>query len=132
MADELPGALTVWPKETIADKHFLFMRVHRNTIIDGAPIPGSFINHGTGMSTDWSKYSSPLETRSRGKQPASNYGVVKLSVRETRTIPGQTVAHTPLLDNRAHADVFGEKDTQVRLMFTRIASWAIRLEEQVS
>jgi hypothetical protein len=59
-----------WPIEPVPDADLLFMRVHRNYIQNGKPNVGVFINHGEGaqegMSTDWSKYSTPEQTKKRG------------------------------------------------------------------
>ena len=76
------------------------------------------------MSTDWSKYSTPSETRTRGKIAKDN-AVIKFLVSDVRNIDGQTVIHTPDMpnNNRSHTDVFGEKDdVEIRLKFTRISS----------
>lgn len=45
-----------------------------------------------------------------------------MNVGEVRGIPEQIVKHTPDLEdnNRAHTDVFGEKDEEVRVLFGRI------------
>lgn len=114
-----------WPVEVVPDEDRLFMRVHKNNIRDGEPLPGAFKDHGGGMSTDWEKYSTPAETRERGAQAAANYGIISLPVGDTRNIPGLSVVHTPLNDNRAHTDVFGQKDTQARVMLGRICRWQI-------
>jgi hypothetical protein len=70
-----------------------------------------------GMSTDWSRYSTPEESRQSAREPAVT-GVVEMTVADVRAIPEQTVEHTPIqnhpdpsiLDNRAHTDVFGPKE----------------------
>jgi hypothetical protein len=114
----------MWQAEFIPDGHDLFMRVHRQWTKNGIPMPGAFQNRDGGMSTDWSQYSTAEQTRSRGRTPADN-GVVKISVGSVRGLPSQRVEHTPELNNRAHTDVFGEKDEEVRLKFVRICSWVI-------
>ena len=124
MASDIPKPMTVWPAETIPHTDDLYMRVHHQWTRDGAPVPGAFQNRDGGMSTEWARYSTPDETRSRGRVPADN-GVVKMHVGTVRGLPNQTVVHTPEKTNRAHTDVLGEKDEEVRLKFCRICSWVI-------
>lgn len=137
MADEIK---LPWERENIPDDALLFMRVHKSQLDpNGEPIPGAFKNRPRstdGMSTDWNKYSTAEECRLRARTPADNV-VLRLRVDEVRQIPLQTVEHTPKYEpaatppliNRAHTDVFGEKNTQVRLQFMKIYKLAIRLEE---
>ena len=75
------------------------------------------------MSTDWEKYATPSDTKDRGRVPADN-GVVSLPVGGARSIP-QGVEHTPNAENRAHADVLGEKTPEVRIKLRRLAVWVI-------
>ena len=75
------------------------------------------------MSTDWSKYSTPMNTRDRARNPDRN-GVISLGVGAVRAIP-QVVGHSPIASNRAHTDVAGEKSTEVRAMLRRIAVWEL-------
>ena len=111
-----------WPIEEIPDTAKLYLRVHRNDINpDGSLKPGAFKNRpqdvpGSGMSTDWNKYASPLESRSRARNPSDN-AIVSLGVASIRQIETQTVAHTPDVErrNRAHSEVFGEKNVEVRV-----------------
>ena len=120
-----------WAAEEIPDMDDLFMAVHwRAFKTNGTVAPAAFRNHGEGMSTDWSKYSSPYETRQRRKKPADN-AVVVMNVGTVRAIPGQRVVHSPLLINRAHTDVQGEKskDPEVRVKLRRAAEIIIPLEE---
>lgn len=141
MADPInPQAPPVWDKEPIPDDALVFMRVHKNQLdADGEPIPGAFRNRPQstdGMSTDWEMYSSPEECRNRARNPVGN-AVIQLKVGDVRQIPEQTVEHTPIYQpdaeppniNRAHTDVYGEKDAEVRLKLMRIYRMAIRLEE---
>ena len=115
----------MWPVEKIPDVDNLFMRIHRNLIRDGEPMPGAFRDNEGGMSTDWSKYATADQTRSGGRQDAELYGVIKMQVGGVRSIKPLTVAHAPLDSNQAHTDVFGEKDTEVRLKLCRICVWQI-------
>jgi hypothetical protein len=118
-----------WESEDIPDADRLFMRLHPDFIYeDGTPKPNGFRNHGGGMSTDWDKYSTPEQTRARTDKDPRTYAVIAMVVGEVRKIEGQEVKHTPLPDNRAHADVTGEKrggDPETRMLFRRIATVVI-------
>jgi hypothetical protein len=126
-----------WPIENIPGEDLLYMRVHRNYIQNGEPIPGVFQNHGEGeqegMSTDWSKYSTAEQTKLRAANPAWKGGVIQMIVGDVRRIPRQTVEHAPLPDNQAHTNVKGPKKgvegTQVRYLFMKIWKWAIKHED---
>ena len=117
------------PKEDIPDNDFLFRHVHKNLIHQGTLARGVvFKNHGDGMSTDWSKYSNVQQTRNRVKLNNKNptdYGVIKLNVKEVRNIEEQVVEHNPLNENRAHTLVKGDKTEKTRVLFGRIYKWAI-------
>lgn len=133
VADEI--ALT-WQPENIPDEDFLYMRVHKNWFQPKQNITGLFKNHGDGMSTDWAYYSTPQETRNRVKQFGKNpedFAVIKMLVANVKNIEGQTVTHTPDIpnNNRSHTDVFGEKDVEVRLKFSRIFDIITRVEDSV-
>ena len=127
-----------WPIESIPDADLLFMRVHRNNIVDGKPVVGVFINRGEGeqegMSTDWSEHSTAEPTKLRATNLAWKGGVIQMVVGDVRKLPRQTVEHAPLPDNCAHTNVKGPKKasvegTQVRYLFMRIWRWAIKSEE---
>jgi tRNA/tmRNA/rRNA uracil-C5-methylase (TrmA/RlmC/RlmD family) len=117
-----------WPSEEIPDDHLLYMRVFHQmvkgehvslSVFKNAPTPQD------GMSTNWAKYSTLAQTREGARHPASAYRVVKMVVGVVRQIPGQTVEHTPDWENknRAHTDVWGDKDDEeVRVLFGRAAS----------
>ncbi len=134
-----------WEKEEIPDEDLLYMRVHKNHIEpDGNIRFIAYRNHidpanasaQTGMSTDWQKYSTAEECRQRakdiGKDP-NKYEVIQLNVGKVREIPSQSVEHTPIYEphstppilNRAHTDVFGEKDEEARLILLQISNPAI-------
>jgi hypothetical protein len=80
------------------------------------------------MSADWAKYCTPETTRGRGRVPAEN-GVVSLVVGPTRAVAKQQVTHSPILENRAHSDVAGEKTTETRMRLARIAEWVIKARD---
>ena len=122
MAGFLP--VSAWEPEFIPDRHRLFMRVHRIFMSHGQPAPSVFRDHQGGMSTDWEKYSSPEQTRLRASKPDEN-GVLSLVTGKVRELPGLRVAHTPIASNRAHTDVLGKKDPEVRVKLSRIYKWEI-------
>ncbi len=72
-------------------------------------MPGVFRDHGGAMSTDWSKYSTPIETQQRAPKPWKN-SVISFPAGSPRSLE-LTVEHTPDLEsrNRAHASVIGDK-----------------------
>ena len=109
------------------------MRVHKNwRKSDGTAAASAFRNHGEGMSTDWEKYATPRDTRRRARQPEFN-AVVSLHVGSVRQLPEQQVEHTPDVerDNRAHTDVYGKKDEEVRIKLRRIAEIVIGFDAPV-
>ena len=110
--------------EEIPNEDHIYYRIHRNLIKDQEVIPYAFRNVVSGMSTDWSKYSTPEESRNRARIPSEN-GIIVLNVGEVRAIPSQTVIHTPS-DNRAHSEVFGNKTQKVRIKFMEVYDWIIR------
>ena len=120
-----------FPVEEIPDADSLFMRAHRSLLRDGAIVPGVFRAHGGGMSVDWDKYSSPLDTRMRARKPLDN-AVLALIAGEIRSKAGLAVTHAPEPENRAHSDVImpeNEEDlTEARIKLGRIARTVIPLE----
>lgn len=133
MASDVVNPLgSAWPVEEIPDEHHLYMRVHRTQLDpDGEPFPHAFKNQPTvedGMSTDWDKYATPVDTQRGARKPAEEYAVIRLPVGATRKIPHQTVTHEPLAENRAHTEVFGEKKlTEVRERFMQVYKTVIPL-----
>jgi hypothetical protein len=127
VADEVSS----WASEPIPDENYLWMRVHKSQLPDGDIAPGAFKNRPTtkdGMSTDWEKYATPQDTCNRGRVPTDN-AVIRLLVGDVRKIPDQTVVHTPDLktENRAHTDVYGDKNPEVRVKLIRISKIEISL-----
>lgn len=129
---------TSWRIEDIPDQDALYLRVHRSWWKDGKLNLGCFSNHPKktgGMSTDWSKYSTPDDSRDRAKSPPDN-AVFSLNVGAVRAIQGQTVEHSlisgdpEIPDNRAHAEVFGPKNTESRVHFGRIYQVEVALDDR--
>jgi hypothetical protein len=134
-----------WPIEDIPDDDELFMRVHRK-IIEGDHIPHGVFRDpdGRGMSTDWSKYASPHETRGRAAQPASEYAVIALRVGDVRAKTPLRVQHSPIAPNaeqppgnRAHADILGlaalskGDKVQARVNLWRVSRMRIAINDPV-
>lgn len=142
--------LTNWEKEDIpntepfGNDYLLFRHIHKTFIKDRDPqmiSPSAFKDpNGEGISTDWSKYSTPRETQKRSKRnPLEEYGVVSLKVREIREkeeLNKLTIEHAPdqktkyYEGNRAHTDIIGLlkyryliRETQVLL--SRLSKWEI-------
>lgn len=116
MASEVDAEISMaWESEHIPDEDLLYRRVHKNYYLtaeipfDEIP-PGAIKNDGNAMSTDWSKYAEPDDTRRRLGKP-EDYAVIAMPVGKVRAIPNQNVTHTPDMvhNNRAHTDVAGEK-----------------------
>jgi hypothetical protein len=119
-----------WPVEAIPDDDLLYKRVHENFITRNGIEPGTFANRPKGdpwMSVDWAKYSTPEETRKRGKEPSRN-AVIGALAGEVRAIPGQIVEHLPTKENRSHSGVTGQKTARVRLELSRLFGVIIPLE----
>lgn len=113
---------TEWEIEEIPNADILYYRVHKNDWNpDGTPKEGAFRNspnkQTSGMSTNWSKYSTAGQALEGTRKPKEEYGVVALNVAAVRAIPDQEIKHSPDRDsvNRSHTDVFGRKDPETRL-----------------
>ena len=128
LADEI----TPWETEEIPNQDLLFMHIHRQWLHDDGSISaGAFQNRPTkddGMSTNWEKYSSARATKERARSPEDN-AVVKMLAVNAGDIPGQTITHTPQQTNRAHTDIFGEKNPEARVLFGRIVEIVIGIDE---
>jgi hypothetical protein len=113
------------------------MRVHKNLLIDGELAPNAFRDQGGGMSVNWDKYATAVETRRLAKTPADN-GVIRIesaqAVRSISTNPPLRVDHTPdkIRRVRSHCEVFGDKTTSVRAALFKLVSWEIRHTEPVA
>jgi len=124
-----------WPVEIIPDHDKLYCRVHKTYIKPLGIEPSAFANRPTGsnsMSVDWAKYATPDETRRRAKKPIEN-AVVQFETGRVRTIPTLSVEHSPDQEraNRAHSDVIGDKNAEVRIQLSRIFELVIPLEQEL-
>jgi hypothetical protein len=97
------------PIEEIQDDAGLYYRVHITLTDRGRIRPNCFRDpKGDGMSTDWSKYATPAQTRlAKGAEKAMSYGVTELPVVRVRRIEQLTVIHAPVDGNDAHSSVHG-------------------------
>jgi hypothetical protein len=108
------------------------MRFHKNLSPDKEIRPNIFREHGSGISTDWNKYSTPEQTKQRSKVPSDN-AVISLNVGEVKRIKNINVEHAPIIGNRAHSEIRGmpkEKGEQleIRVRLARISKFEIRFE----
>jgi len=124
----------VWPTEEIPNDDKLYLRVHRSHFVEGELIPAAFRDRPPppnedgkpGMSTHWCRYAEPEWIISNLARSPQDTGIVSMLVQDVREIPGLTVEHTPRSGDRSHADVFGTKDVQSRLLLSRACKeWPI-------
>lgn len=111
-----------WQPESIPDDDILYRCVHhrcRNPTTGKLTTAALSDKDGTGISTDWQRYSDPETARMHPRGGASNYDVYELGVSEVRytaTQPGALrVEHTPIPINQAHASIFGFYEMESRL-----------------
>jgi hypothetical protein len=134
---EAADPLEIWPSEAIPDDDRAFVRVHEAYLRAGgdAILPGVFQNKPTtadGMSCNWNKYCpTPKEAQEKAREPKRN-AVIVAPIGLVRAVVGQTVVHTPVQrdkpsPDRSHADVFGEKTTEVRAKLSTTFTWALRI-----
>lgn len=148
MDQDIP--LTNWEKENIPstdpfnNDYLLFRNIHRTFIRERDPqmiSPSSFKDpKGRGISTDWSKYSTPQKTQKRSKRnPPEEYGVVSLKIREIREkeeLNKLIIEHAPdqitkdFKGNRAHTNINGllkyEYQTkEIQILLSRLSKWEI-------
>lgn len=95
-----------WHVEAIPDEADVLMRAHRAFFRGKILQPGVFRLHKDGLSVDWEKYSSPEDTRARGRVPQEN-AVIRLPVLRIRKISCLDVSHVPEDVNRAHSHLVG-------------------------
>jgi hypothetical protein len=102
-----------WLVETIPDTDSLFYRFPVGQLGRGSKVfPGVFRENKGSISTDWEKYSTPVQTRSRQGRP-EKFAVLRMNAGRVREIDDLTVSHSPVQnmpgqpDNQAHTDIFG-------------------------
>lgn len=114
----------MWVVEDIPDQDGLYYRVHQDLCPEGVLTPTAFRAYDDGMSTDWTKYSTPSQSLNRAKTPTKN-GLVELQAGSVRNIAPLTVVHDPdhAHKNRAHTLVKGpiNEDVEIRVRLSRIA-----------
>ncbi len=124
--------------ERIPDEDDLYMRVHKNLLLSNTlnkchlendiP-PNVFIPRGSGLSTDWSKYSTPNETKQRARKPIDN-GVIGMICGKVRQISLLEVKHAPSIKNYSHTNICNfpvdsKKITKTRVKLSRISKWLL-------
>lgn len=114
--------------EFIPDADSLFRRAHRRQFYTSdEPTPGAFKREGSGgMSVNWAKYATAEETRRQAAQPPENYGVLITTAGQVRAIDDLRVDHTPNDANRAHSDIIGVEDAEIRLKLLRAFTVELR------
>lgn len=117
-----------WKIEEIPDEDLLYRRVHRNLVAFSEPAYSVIFKVSPpGMSTDWSKFSTPTETRNRAlSSNPEDKGVISLQTGEVRAVDSLSVNYTPTKENKAHTTVIGEKTPEVVVKLSRIYSWEIK------
>ncbi len=128
VADQI---MITWETEDVPDGDLLYRRVHQEKLYrDGRPRPAAFTDYKGGMSTDWQRYSTPEQVRQRATgRPPREFAVVEFTAGQARHL-NQVVAHDPLPDNRSHTNVVGEKDEEVRRLFSRRCRIALPFEPE--
>lgn len=114
-----------WEAEDIPDDDYLYKFFKLMYFRDGDVLPACFTNVGQpddpsyGMSTDWSKYASPEETRKRPRDKQARYGVARIKASNITKVPGQFVRHDPIFvagdspeNNRVHTNIKGPKNRE--------------------
>ncbi len=131
-----------FPIEDIPNEDLLYYRVHEVNIDFEETDPRkkiklvAFDPHPKGstqMSTNWHKYSTPLDLQQLAKVPEKN-GVVSFRVEQVRQVPYPLqVVHDPIrndtFQNQAHALVFDvplrKNDIGIRIKLRDICNWEI-------
>lgn len=106
--------MALWEAEQIPDADSLFYRVAVGWLKPGdiKIRPNLFKENKGSISTDWEKYSTAAQTRSR-PGGGERFAVIRMVAGEVREIEGMTVVHSPVqnvsgqVDNQAHTSIFG-------------------------
>ncbi|OQX09464.1 MAG: hypothetical protein BWK80_46855 [Desulfobacteraceae bacterium IS3] len=120
----------MWGIEEIPDENNVFYRIHKSFVREEKLIPGAFREIGNGMSVDWEKYSTPVNSILRSKIPEDN-GIVSLMAGNIRKIDLE-VTHKPSEKNRSHSIVKGrnkkiQDDPEIRLKLMKMSKWEIQV-----
>ena len=105
--------MSSWPVEDIPDPDSLFYRIPVGQLrADRTVAPGNFKENKGSISTDWDKYSSAAQTRTRQGGP-ERFAVLRMIAGLIREIDGLSLSHEPIqhvvgqTDNRAHSSIYG-------------------------
>jgi len=127
----------MWEIEEIPDADLVLYRIHQTNFVDGEIVPGAFRETGNeitkGMSTNWSKYSTPKATRKGGPQNFNMYAVISFVSGVLRSECELEVIHSPSKNNRAHSlvkgiDVEKPKKEEIRLKLLDLFKWEIKFK----
>ena len=135
--------------EEIPDEDSFYYRIHKTKIDFDEPDPKKKIKLlafdpqskikneiSTEMSTDWSRYSSTIDSQNRARIPNDN-GIVSFLVSLVKDTPySLSVRHDPVHEipkNLSHSLVFDvparKNDIGIRLKLRDICNWEIPIEE---
>jgi hypothetical protein len=102
-----------WIIEDIPDQDSLFYRVPIGWLRSDLKVaPGVFKENKGSISTDWEKYSTAVETRSRQGRP-ERFAALRMVVSKVKEIEELSVSHEPIQgiggqsDNQAHTSIYG-------------------------
>jgi len=134
------------PFENFLNEHFLYRGVHKNlwqywSSLDKIQ-PHFFASKQAeqGLSTDWSKYSTPLDILNNLTDPILTVnGIVELKIEKLKASIIQnnfplTIAHNPLPKNRAHTLIHGIHKgnvTKIRRKISKITEWAPGMKPKI-
>ena len=126
------GDFITFKIEKIPDEDHLYLRVHKNNNHSATEtyVPAEiFKPQGDSMSTEWNKYSNPLQALNNARKPSEN-SIASLNIGKVRLIPLLKVIHDPSKANQAHTSVYGiDGDRTTKMVIQRklskIAVWEI-------
>jgi hypothetical protein len=122
-----------WPVEPVPDEANLFRLVHRFKLKpSGLPRASAFTPADDGgVSTEWDRYASVEETRELARtvfhRSPEEFAVVGVVAGDVRSLDGLLVQHTPRRSNRAHTDIIGTFDEEVRVKLARMSRMVLAL-----
>ncbi len=126
------------PPENFLNAHFLYRGVHKTLWIHWPDINRIYPNFfqleqaASGLSVDWSKYSTPEITFSRLIPDLKIYGIAELNVGKLRECIAQNdfqlkIRDAPISNNRAHSLIEGigkKNNAKMKIKFEKFVKWA--------
>jgi hypothetical protein len=95
-----------WTIEEIPDTDTLYRWLKKTKFENQFRIPLNAFVDTNGISTDWEKYSTPIETLNRSPE-SSKFAVIQANVGRIREIIQLIVQHSPSRENRSHTNIHG-------------------------